>query len=117
MHLLNFKNQDDAVLDEEGEVEQCPMKESLQYQLRDFHKQMIKKVGCQPPEDAEDSLELMMEDDGSWVDKLAGFVVHVPPAPPVPDESASRRGLGKEAIPSRQPRMIFSILICVSRLL
>ena len=76
--ILNFKSKDNAILDEEGEVEECPMMESLQNVLRDFHDLMIKKVGCKPPQEEGDPASEMlvaMEMDASWVDKLATFVV------------------------------------------
>lgn len=44
LRLLSFKSKDDGVLDEEGELEVCPMSELLQNALRNFHEAMVKKI-------------------------------------------------------------------------
>lgn len=90
LRLLNFKKAEDQPLDEEGEVEECPMDKPLQEQLLTFHDLMIKRMRCKA-EEAE-STQMVLEEFG-WVDKLAQFIVPMPPPLPVVLEKA-KNGAG-----------------------
>lgn len=77
------------------------MAEHLQQQLQEFHQQMISKIrtssgeGEAAVEESPEGLPIIKTDeDEGWVDKLAGFVVRVPPPLPAADEKAGLRGEG-----------------------
>ncbi|VDP02284.1 unnamed protein product [Soboliphyme baturini] len=69
LRLLDFKSAEYKVLDEDGEVEVCPMSDSLQTLLFNFHASLLKST--------------MVSDnaDINWVDKLASLVIPVQPMP------------------------------------
>lgn len=46
-------------MDEEGEIEACPMSETLQEQMITFHSQLVKMVGCLPKEEETDQVTVM----------------------------------------------------------
>uniref|UniRef100_A0AC34QR18 Ryanodine receptor n=1 Tax=Panagrolaimus sp. JU765 TaxID=591449 RepID=A0AC34QR18_9BILA len=92
--LLNCKTKEDTsnmMLDEEVEVDQCPMSEVLQEQLRDFCTTLVAKIGCKQEEE-ETSTDIIDQDEESWVDKLAHLVVSLPPAPEKSDMDLNRQG-------------------------
>lgn len=92
LRLLNFKNKDEAPLDEEGEVEECPMSEHLQEVLLNFHEIMIKNVGCKSEEA---KVAEQVRDEATWLDKLASMLVPMPPAAPTLSDSGARDGRSK----------------------
>ncbi|KAE9549703.1 hypothetical protein FO519_007091 [Halicephalobus sp. NKZ332] len=93
--LLNCKNKEEHsndLLDEEVEYDQCPMSDNLQDQLRDFCSILVEKIGNQQEEE-EKTMEIVdMEEENSWVDKLAHLVVSVPPAPEKGELNYNHRG-------------------------
>ncbi len=101
LRMLVFKHsgKDSAQnAEEEGEVEECPMKEGLQDALREFHEHMCRKIVGAPSEQEQQAVMdlVAVEDGNNWVDKLAGFVVPIPPPPPVVEEGPEKKGLGNE---------------------
>lgn len=92
LRLLNFKNKDEAVLDEEGEVEECPMSDHLQEVLLNYHEMMVKKVGCKS---VEEMVAEIQRDDATWLDKLASMLVPMPPAPLTLADTIARNGPSK----------------------
>lgn len=82
-------------------MEECPMAEHLQLQLNEFHQQMINKIrhsgGEGQTEASEENPDILIKtEDEGWVDKLAGFVVRVPPPRAFTDEKSGLRGEGKK---------------------
>lgn len=92
LRLLNFKNKDEAVLDEEGEVEECPMSEHLQEVLQNYHEVVVKKVGCKSEEE---QVAEVARDDAIWLDKIASMLVPMPPVPPKLSDALARDGSSK----------------------
>uniref|UniRef100_A0A915DIR8 B30.2/SPRY domain-containing protein n=1 Tax=Ditylenchus dipsaci TaxID=166011 RepID=A0A915DIR8_9BILA len=100
--LLSCKIKEDKtsmLLDDDVEIDQCPMSESLQDHLRDFCTTLVEKLGCRKGvEDSSNPLETKkvtineLDEERSWVDSLAHLVVSVPPPPVIDDFSVYRRG-------------------------
>uniref|UniRef100_A0A915IF17 Ryanodine receptor junctional solenoid domain-containing protein n=1 Tax=Romanomermis culicivorax TaxID=13658 RepID=A0A915IF17_ROMCU len=80
LRWLGYYDKDNAVMDEEGEIEECPMSEHLQNNLRLFHETLVKKLSNKPAENQE-SAGFTFVDDENWVDKLATILVRVPQMP------------------------------------
>ena len=93
--LLNCKTKEDnsnMLLDEEVEYDQCPMADVLQEQLRDFCGALVERIGNQQEEEERTTEIVDIEEENSWVDKLAHLVVSVPPAPEKTDNNFNNRG-------------------------
>ncbi|EGT37287.1 hypothetical protein CAEBREN_31615 [Caenorhabditis brenneri] len=73
------EEKDPELMEEDADVDQCPMAESLQQQLRDFCELLVGKIGNSKEGDTEEQLALIESEEGSWVDSFARIVVKVPP--------------------------------------
>lgn len=96
--LLSCKVKEDRaniLMDEEVEDDQCPTSDALQEQLRDFCVLLVEKLLGKKEDDVLDtSLNAIkeLEEEKSWVDNLAQFVISVPPTPKDADYSINRNG-------------------------
>lgn len=83
------------LLDEEVEDNQCPTSDTLQEQLRDFCAILVEKLmGKKESIEVDTPLNAIkeLEEERSWVDHLAQFMIYVPPTPTCTDYSMSRNG-------------------------
>ncbi|CAI5451931.1 unnamed protein product [Caenorhabditis angaria] len=85
------EERDPTMSEEDADVDQCPMADSLQQQLRDFCELLVGKIGNRREEDLEE-LSLIDTEEASWVDSLARIVVKVPP--PVEEEELEKQRKG-----------------------
>ncbi|CAD6199567.1 unnamed protein product [Caenorhabditis auriculariae] len=83
---------DPSFLEEDADIDQCPMNDSLQQQLRDFCDLLVAKIGNASAEASDDQLALIESEEGSWVDSLARIVVKVPPPIQEEDVDVQRKG-------------------------
>lgn len=115
--LLSCKVKEDRanmLLDDDVEMDQCPMAESLQEQLREFCAILVENLGSKSDEDQNSNSKRaaitgeLEEEGSSWVDSLAHLVVSgryfiiylllyihissVPPPPVVDDQSIYKKG-------------------------
>lgn len=93
--LLNCKIKEDEtaiVLDDEIEDDHCPMSEHLQEQLRDFCDMLVDKLSIVKKTNNEIELENSNDEQNSWVDNLAQFVISVPPAQKADNFSDKKKG-------------------------
>jgi len=97
---LNYKNKTDVQLDEEGEVDECPMSEHLQHNLRLFHNTLTGRLALNPDEVQRRQLvdpaeqQAALEDVG-WLDRLAAILVRLPDAPTLTREKEEASGTGE----------------------
>lgn len=102
--LLSCKIKEDKsaiLLDDEIEDDHCPMSESLQDQLRDFCEMLVDKLCCAKKSEKNELIKVFNnqaelkncdEEQTSWVDNLANFVISVPPALKIDDLSDQKQG-------------------------
>ncbi|ULT90419.1 hypothetical protein L3Y34_008632 [Caenorhabditis briggsae] len=88
------EERDPEFMEEDADVDQCPMAESLQQQLRDFCELLVGKIGNAKEGESEDQLALIESEEGSWVDSFARIVVKVPP--PLEEEGMEMQKKGTQ---------------------
>ncbi|CAB3399073.1 unnamed protein product [Caenorhabditis bovis] len=86
------EERDPTYNDDDADVDQCPMAESLQQQLRDFCEILVGKIGNVNEESVDEQLALIESEEGSWVDSLARIVVKVPPPLEQHDAENQKKG-------------------------
>uniref|UniRef100_A0A0N5AR96 Ryanodine receptor n=1 Tax=Syphacia muris TaxID=451379 RepID=A0A0N5AR96_9BILA len=83
---------DSILIDDDVEYDQCPMAEELQENLREFCQLLVDKLGCNKEKEEEIADLVCIEDDNSWLDMIAQFVIKVPPAPALEDDKCLHNG-------------------------
>uniref|UniRef100_A0A8R1HP75 Ryanodine receptor n=2 Tax=Caenorhabditis japonica TaxID=281687 RepID=A0A8R1HP75_CAEJA len=86
------EEKDPDFMEEDADVDQCPMAETLQQQLRDFCNLLVGKIGNAKEDASEEQLALIESEEASWVDSFARLVVKVPPPLEQEDGEMQRKG-------------------------